>query len=562
MPFGLTNAPTTFQSTMKQLLQPYIRKWVLVFFDDILVYSPNWVDHLKQLGVVMQRLERNGWVANRKKCDFGRRKICYLGHQISEQGVEMDGDKIRAVVEWEEPRNLKALRGFLGLTGYYRRFVAGYGKIAKPLTEILKKGRFTWNEQAKQAMDALKAAITSGPVLELPDFNQEFHIECDASGGGIGAVLTQNRRPIAFYTKALSENTLSKSIYEKELMALVLAIQHWRPYLVGRKFTVHTDQRSLKYLLEQRITTQSQQNWLAKLMGYEFEIVYRKGSMNQAADALSRKHEGEREERELQAISKPFWPDFQEILKEVEEDSELQKVIAGLKHDSNSHGAYTLENERLHYKGRLVISANSTWIPKLLDEFHVTKTGGHSGVYRTYRRIAQSLYWVGMKKEITEFVASCTVCQQHKYVTASPQGLLQPLPIPQAVWEEISLDFIVRLPKSQGYDAIMVVVDRLSKYAHFLALKHPYSAKTVGDVFAKEVIRLHGIPVSVVSDKDPLFLSIFWRELFKMQGTKLKMSTSYHPETDGQTEVVNRIVEGYLRCFCSEQPKSWYPMLP
>ncbi|WVZ24709.1 hypothetical protein V8G54_003253 [Vigna mungo] len=498
----------------RQPSKQYLRKWVLVFFDDILVYSPSWEDHLKQLSLVMQLLEQKGWVANQKKCDFGKRRIHYLGHQISGKGVEMDSDKIKTVVEWGEPRTLKALRGFLGLTGYYRRFVAGYGKIVQPLTELLKKGKFVWSDQARSAMEKLKADITSAPVLTLPDFNQEFQIECDASRGGVGAVLTQNKKPIAFFSKALSRGSLSKPIYEKELMALVLAIQHWRPYLVGRRFTVYTDQRSLRYLLEQRITTQNQQNWLAKLMGYEFGIVYKKGSTNRAADALSRKHEGEHEGGELRAISRPFWPDFQEILKEVEEDTELQKVIENLRNDPNSKGAYTLENDRLHFKGRLVIFAKSIWIPKLLEEFHVTKTGGHS------------------------------VCQRYKYVTASPQGLLQPLPIPQAVWEDISLDFIVRPPKSQGYDAIIVVVDRL-----------------MADVFAKEVIRLHGIPVSVVSDRDPLFLSIFWKELFKMQGTQLKMSTSYHPETDGQTEVVNRIVEGYLRCFCSEQPKSWYLML-
>lgn len=332
------------------------------------------------------------------------------------------------------------------------------------MTELLKKGKLVWSNQAKRAMAELKTAITTTPVLALPDFNQVFHVECDVSGGGVGAVLTQNKKPIAFFIKALSESSLNKSIYEKELMALVLAIQQWRPYLLGRRFVVHTDQHSLKYLLEQRITTYNQQHWIAKVMGYDFEVVYKTGSSNKVADALSRKGEGGLEEAELRVVSKSYWQDFQEVLREVERDEVLGKITSDIKRDPNCHAAYTLENDRLHYKGRLVISANSVWIPKLLAEFHVTSTGGHSGVFRTYRRIAQSLYWVCTKKDVTDFVAGCVICQQHKYMVALPQGLLQPLPIPQAVWEDISMDFIVKLPKSQGYDAILVVVDRLSKY--------------------------------------------------------------------------------------------------
>ncbi|XP_052728408.1 transposon Tf2-1 polyprotein isoform X1 [Vigna angularis] len=475
----------------------------------------------------------------------------------------MDAEKVSAVKEWERPKTLKGLRGFLGLMGYYRKFVKDYGKIAKPLTELLKKGGFVWNDKAEEAWENLKEAMTTAPVLSLPDFRQPFHIECDASGRGVGAVLMQNKKPIAYFSKALSERTLSKSIYEKELMALVMAIQHWRPYLLGQRFVVHTDQKSLRHLLEQRITTQNQQNWIAKLMGYDFEIVYKAGTLNQVADALSRKKEEEgTEEGELRVVARPYWQDFEEVTREVAADPILQKVVEEIKADPNTHPAYSLENERLHYKGRLVLSAKSSWIATLIAEFHVTQAGGHSGVYRTYRRIAQSLFWRGIKKDVTEFVARCSVCQQHKYLSSSPQGLLQPLPIPNAVWEDLSLDFIVRLPKSRGHDAILVVVDRLSKYAHFLPLKHPYTARTVAEVFTREIVRLHGIPQSVVSDRDPLFLSLFWKELFKGLGTKLKMSTAYHPETDGQTEVVNRVLEGYLRCFCSEQPAGWMAVLP
>ena len=247
---------------------------------------------------------------------------------------------------------------------------------------------------------------------------------------------------------------------------------------------------------------------------------------------------------------------------EVQADPVLKKIIEELQQDPDSHPSYTIENGKLHYKERLVLSSTSVWIPKLLQEFHTTPTGGHSGIFKTHRRLAQSIFWLGMKKSVTDFVAACHTCQRNKYQASSPMGLLQPLPIPNAVWEEISMDFIVGLPKSKGYDALLVVIDRLSKYGHFILIKHPYSARSIAEVFTKEVVRLHGIPISIVSDRDPTFLSNFWQELFKLQGTKLKMSTAYHPETDGQTEVLNCTVETYLRCFSSEQPKTWVDFIP
>ncbi|CAJ2652361.1 unnamed protein product [Trifolium pratense] len=554
MPFGLMNAPSTFQSLMNEVFKPLLRKTVLVFFDDILVYSESWQEHVMHLEQVLLILQKHGLVANKKKCQFGQQSIEYLGHLINGTGVAVDPNKVVSVTNWPIPKNVKGVRGFLGLTGYYRKFIRNYGKIAKPLTELTKKDAFVWSDEAYKAFESLKKSLTTAPVLALPDFSKEFIIECDASGGGIGAILMRSKRPIAYFSKALGVRNLAKSAYEKELMAVVLAIQHWRPYLIGRKFTVSTDQKSLKQLLQQRMVTADQQNWAAKLLGYDFEIVYKPGKLNRGADALSRIDEG----GELcQGISCIQWKDELIVKVENQKDEQLQQIIRDLQADIHSRPGYEYKQGVLLYEGRLVLSAKSVLIPVMLSEFHSTPQGGHSGFYRTYRRLAANLYWVGMKNTVQEYVKACDICQRQKYLTSSPGGLLQPLPIPERIWEDISMDFITNLPRSKGYEAILVIVDRLSKYAHFTPLKHPYTARSIAEVFVREVVRLHGIPLSIVSDRDPIFMSNFWQELFKLQGTKLKMSTSYHPESDGQTEVVNRCLETYLRCFISDQPKTW-----
>ena len=225
--------------------------------------------------------------------------------------------------------------------------------------------------------------------------------------------------------------------------------------------------------------------------------------------------------------------------------------------DPDSWPKYSLKHGCLLYNRRLVLPRNSSLIPLILREFHMGLVGGHSGVLRIYKRIAQDLYWQGMKGDIQKFVAECGISQQNKTLALSPASLLQPLPVPNLIWEDITMDFIEGLPHSGGFNSIFVVVDRFSKYAHFIPLQHPYTAITVAAAFAKEVVRLHGIPRSIVSDHDKLFLSHFWTKLFRLQGTKLRLSTAYQPQTDGQSKVVNRCLETYLRCFSYDKPKSW-----
>ena len=558
MPFGLSNAPAIFQSLMNDVFRPYLRRFVLVFFDDILIYSKSREEHEKHLEIVLGSLAQHQLYANLKKCCFGTSRVEYLGHIISAEVVSADREKIRAMEDWPQPKNVKELRGFLGLTGYYRKFVKDYGDIARPLTSMLKKEQFKWGVEPGKAFEELKGAMSSVPVLAMPDFDAQFVIESDASGIGLGAVLMQHQRPIAFFSQALSDRQRLKSVYERELMAIVFAIQKWRHYLIGRKFVVRTDQKSMRFLLEQREVNLEYQKWLTKLLGFDFEIHYKPGMENKAADALSRKAVV----AELLAVSVPTVVQLEEISGEVEKDETLKKIIEDIQQNSTRHVGYSWVQNRLLRNGKLVVPRQSALTGVIMREFHNSQLGGHGGVLKTQKRIVEVFFWEGLMSDIRRYAAACHVCQRHKYSTLSPSGLLQPLPVPEKVWEDISLDFVEGLPKSEGISAILVVVDRLTKYAHFIGLKHPFGAVDVAVKFVQEIVRLHGFPRTIVSDRDRVLTSAFWRELFRLSRTTLNLSTAYHPQSDGQTEVTNRGMETYLRCYASEKPRVWVKYLP
>lgn len=406
MPFGLTNAPATFQALMNEIFRPFLRKFVLVFFDDILIYSRTLEDHARHLSTVLQLLYDHTLFLNQKKCSFAQTSIEYLGHVVSHEGVSADPSKIAAMQAWPTPTKIKELRGFLGLTGYYRKFVKGYGAIAQPLTELLKKDKFGWGDEAQKAFEYLKSAMSSLPVLALPDFSLPFVVETDASGTGLGAVLMQNQQPIAFFSQRLAPQNRLKSVYERELMAIVLAVQKWRPYLLGRKFIVRTDQRSLRYLLEQRMVASDHQKWLTKLLGYDFDIQYKMGAENRVADALSRVIF----EPALAALTTTQSVQFPDIRAQVMADPFLAAVYEQVATDPASRPGFSIYDQSLLFKGRPVLARDSPYIPVLLQEYHDGVLGGHSGVLKTYQKIAANWYWVGMRRSIQKYVAECQVC--------------------------------------------------------------------------------------------------------------------------------------------------------
>ncbi|RVX03831.1 Transposon Tf2-8 polyprotein [Vitis vinifera] len=409
----------------------------------------------------------------------GHYEFLYLGHLISKDGVQADPTKIEAMLNWPFPTSLKSLRGFLGLTGYYRKFIKGYGLIAAPLTALLKKNSFKWTESAKKAFQDLKHAVTSPPVLALPDFSIPFTIQCDASGIGVGAVLMQQGRPLAYMSQAIHGKALQLSTYEKELMALVLAVKKWRSYLLGHNFKIQTDQQSLKYLLEQKMGTPLQQQWITKLLGYEFVVEYKQGKENKVADALSRKMEDQKEGK-LYAITAPANTWLEQLRTSYAIDPKLQQIIKNLEQGSLASQNYKQRDGLLFYKGRLYIPASKELREQILYLLHSSPQGGHSGFHKTLHRAKSEFYWEGMRKEVRRFIKECDICQQNKSENIHPAGLLQPLPIPTKVWTDISLDFIEGLPNSESYSVIMVLAqDRMKKFAN---IKRTARSFNIGDL--------------------------------------------------------------------------------
>jgi hypothetical protein len=255
MPFGLCNAPSTFQSLMNHVFHPFLHHFVLVFFNDILIYSKTWTTHVSHVDRVLHLLSQHQLFLKQSKCVFGASEVEYLGHLVGKSSVRVDPKNIESMQDWPHPKTLKSLRGFLGLTGYYHKFVKNYGNILAPLIALLKKNSFTWTPAVAQAFQTLKMAMYTTPFLTLPDFTNTFVLECDASGKGIGIVLMQEGRPLAFTSKQLSERNLGKSIYEKEMLAILHVVDLWCPYLLGQCFQINTDHQSLKYFLEQRLSS-------------------------------------------------------------------------------------------------------------------------------------------------------------------------------------------------------------------------------------------------------------------------------------------------------------------
>ena len=586
MPFGLTNAPAVFMDYMNRIFRPYLDQFVVVFIDDILIYSYSHEEHAVHLRIVLQILREKQLYAKLSKCEFWLEEVKFLGHVISKGGIKVDPAKVEAVIGWERPKTVTEIRSFLGLAGYYRRFIEGFSRIALPLTRLTRKGQpFVWTSKCEESFQDLKHRLTTSPVLVLPDPNEPFEIYCDASKMGLGCVLMQNRQVVAYASRQLRPHEENYPTHDLELAAIVFALKIWRHYLYGAKFEVFSDHKSLKYLFDQKELNMRQRRWMELVKDYDFKLQYHPGKANVVADALSRKslHVSSLMVQEMRLIE-----EFRDLNLDIKFEPHSVKisritVINDLQDrikEAQQQDTYILERKDLIAEGKVVDFSlgtdgvyrfrNRLYIPNdralrnlILEEGHKSKLSIHPGATKMYKDLKKLFWWPRMKREIAYYVASCLICQKAKIEHQKPAGMLHSLELPVWKWDSITMDFVTGLPRtSSGYDSIWVVVDRLTKSAHFIPINTGYPMKKLTQAYLRDIVRLHGVPSSIVSDRDPRFTSKFWGSLQQALGTKVKLSTAYHPQTDGQTERTIQSLEDLLRACVLEESKSWDQFLP
>ncbi|PKU75798.1 hypothetical protein MA16_Dca026359 [Dendrobium catenatum] len=397
--------------------------------------------------------------------------------------------------------------------------------------------------------------MSQAPILSLPDFEKVFEVDCDASHVGIGAVLSQEGKPVAYFSEKLNDVRSRYSTYDLEFYAIVQALKFWRCYLIQREFVLNTDHEALRFLGSQKNLNKRHAKWVSFLQEYSFHIKHKTGVLNKVADALSRRSH-------LLITVYPTITSFEFLKDTYASDSDFKDIWeACLNLGTDPSGQFVIHQGFLFKGSRLCISNNSLR-EQLVQELHGGGLSGHFGQGKTIAMVEEKYFWPHMRKQIAKFVKQCKICQAFKG-TSQNSGLYTPLPIPNKPWEDISMDFILGLPVTiRKHDSVFVVVDRFSKMAHFIPCKKTSDASHVADLFFKEIVRLHGIPRTFTSDRDTRFLSHFWRTLWAKLGTSLQFSSAYHPQTDGQTEVVNRSLGNLLRCLAGEKPFQWDLILP
>ena len=598
--------------------------FVVVYLDDILIFSKSKEEHQAHLRTVLSILKENQFYAKLSKCSFYQPSTKFLGYVVDTEGIKMDPDKVRAVKDWPLPKNATELRSFLGLCNHYKRFLKGYATKTAPLSELTHDGcpfNLKENKAALESFEWLQQVITTAPVLAVPDFEARFYVVTDASGFGIGGVLMQDdasipaRRPLAFHSARLSDAERNYPVGEQELLAVISAFRKWRCYLEGAKggVTVITDHLPNTFLNSKspEQLSRRQVRWQLELSRIDPDWVYEKGASN-AADPLSRCPE-------LLCVSalqqtdscahqyvpipvsdsalcrgnlqhQPDSPGLTNSLdlhscEECDDGAAILLAVAGAsipddaaaleadiaawykqdghELDMRQSRSYTFRKGLWLYGELIIVPEDYELRRRCIAMSHDLPSAGHPGRHITLELVQRQFWWPSGRRDVYRYVDTCTSCQFNKASTQKPAGLSKPLQIPDNPWQSMSMDLIIHLPKTvRGHTAIVVFVDRLTKMVHLAPSFDTLSAAAFAELFMSEIFRRHGLPESIVSDRDTRFTSEFGCEICRHLGIKQNMSTAFHPQTDGQTERTNRTLEEMLRHYVSLSQDDWDLKLP
>lgn len=625
MPFGLTGAPATFQRFINDTLRQYLDQFCSAYLDDILIYSKTREEHLDHIRKVLMQLREAGLFAKISKCEFLVQQTKFLGLIVGRAGIQMDPEKVKTVREWPTPKSVTDVQAFIGFANFYRRFIRDFSKIIAPLIRLTQKNvKFEWTTACRSAFDHLKAAFTSAPVLATFDWTKEVLLETDASDYVSAGVLSQYGddgilRPVAFFSKKHSATECNYEIYDKELLAIIRCFEEWRPELEGSELPIRilTDHRNLEYFTTTKLLNRRQARWSEFLSRFNFRIQYRPGKQGQKPDSLTRRsddlpQEGdERLQHQSQVVLKrenfeiepcpikrrvrfnlPDDGDPPDNDKELAAESQArlaaillpdtiqERFLYGYQHDQNLLSVLDairqgktrhpflqlsqceIRDQYLYYRDRLYVPDDDELRAKIVRLCHEDPAAGHPGRARTYALLSREYYWKGMSTFVRRWVRNCYICRRTKSFRVGHQGHLQPLPVPQRAWLDISMDFVVGLPESEGFDAIWVVVDRLTKMRHYVPCHSTDGSEELARLFVKYITRYHGLPETIVSDRGPQFISDFWKHVIARWKTTARLSTAYHPQTDGQTERMNAILEDHLRSYITYLQDDWVEWLP
>ncbi|KAG9186916.1 hypothetical protein G6011_01003 [Alternaria panax] len=594
MPFGLTNAPATFQSVINNALHEYLGIFATAYLDDVLVYSRGSLEeHVEHVKKVLRKLREYKLYLQPGKCEFHVKETEFLGFIVSTEGVKMNPKKISAVQEWPTPKTVKDVQSFLGFANYYRKFIKDYSKITVPLSEITKKKiGFKWDKEHQDAFDQIKQIFLEAPVLEMYDPKRETRVETDASDYALGAVLSQQCadkkwRPVFYHSRKFSGAELNYDVHDKELLGVVDAFEQWEVYLLGlpHQIEVFTDHQNLAGFMTTKKLNRRQVRWAEMLAQFDFKITHHAGTLNGAADALSRRsdlrEESHKEPHDAMFRKMPDGslrynqPELAKVAKVAEQVETLQQQWQRkadsweVDHESSSHD--DLYNDIREY--RSMTDMGRTYVPPemrkdLIKELHESPEYGHAGVDEMVRRLNKVFAIPRLRAKVQEVLGNCLACHQNKPKRHKPYGLLQPLQPPTKPWSSVTMDFIVKLPKSlepgsgRLCDTVLVIMCRLTKGAKFVPTEETITAEECAYEVSKALMSEHGMPEEFITDRDKLFTSKYWDTFLAKLGVKKKLSTSFHPETDGQTERTNQTLEQYLRMYANKLQDNWVELLP